>query len=347
MAFNINTTLIIIIIVLLILFFILIAFGIVGIDSTVNGLIEDVNQFAQSNLTIQPKTMFTIFYQQNPIPTGFQGNNFCYPLSIFLARCELSAIIFGSRTLQGLTSNVSDLQLPPQLSLAGKVGSRAILLKRANSNFYILANRGTLTGTDILNDVAAFQTPFINLDGQPLNNALVQQGFYQDWRSLAAQYNQIWADLPENSQLAIIGHSEGVAHAQFTALSYQQKPTKNIDLALYIYAPPRVGNNVFTDYIDTNIPNSWHISNQTDFIPSLPPASFVVNVDNYLYDELSQQVQTNLQVGSLSSNHYMDTYLCSLYPEADECQDITILWQEPAQILGMLNTDLQAPCALT
>ena len=347
MTFNFNSTLLIVIIILLILFFILIAFGIVGIDIAVNELFTEIEQFTQANLTINPKTMFNINYGQNPIPIGFQGTDFCYPLSIFLARCELSAIIYGSRTLQGLTSDANDLQLPPQLSIAGKVGNRAILLQRTGTNFFILANRGTLTSTDILNDIAALQTQFVNLDGQPLNNALVQQGFYQDWQSLAAQYNAVWNSLPENSQLAIVGHSEGVAHAQFTAVSYQQKPSKNIDIALYIYAPPRVGNNSFTDYIDVNIPNSWHISNQTDFIPDLPPSSFVISVDNYLYDELKQQVHTNLQVGSLSSNHYMDTYLCSLYSDANECQDINIVWQEPAQILRLLNTDLQAVCALT
>lgn len=338
MGTTLNTYLLIVIIIIIILFFLLIGIVIVSIDVTIFGVAKKVDNFVRSNLIVNAKDKFNIFYQQSSIPTGFnsQITDFDNNLAIFLARCQLSSIIYGSLTLQGLTPTEDDLQLPPELSIAGRVGNRAVLLKRQGTNFYILANRGTLTSTDILNDVAALQTQLLDLDGEIVNGALVQSGFYDDWRLLNKEYNQIWNIIPAGSQLIVIGHSEGVAHAQFTALSYFRKPNKQVDLALYIFAPPRVGNNLFTEQIKTNIPNNWSVVNQTDFIPDLPPSSFVINVDNYLYDELENQVQLNIQLGSLSNNHYMDSYLCGLFSGAEECKDISehIVWQYSAQKLS-------------
>ena len=332
---SIYTILLVIVIILIILFSIIIIVIFVYLDESVTTIIKEIEETVAENTEINPKTNYEIDYaQQDPIPTGFMGNDFSKDIGILLARCNMSAVIYGSLVQQGQKPPY-DLKLPPELTLISTVGSRAILLKRTGSDFYILANRGTLTTTDIIDDFAAGQVDFVNLDGQNLSKGLVQSGIYQNWKGLTSGYNNIWGMIPANSQLAITGHSEGCGHAQFTTLSYHQKTDKTVDLLMYVYAPPRIGNHIFTDTLETAVPNSWAIINQNDIVPSVPPSSFIVSSAVYLYDELTNRVISDFQAGSLSGDHNLDSYLCSIDPTAKECP--SSVWSNPARQLCALS----------
>ena len=341
----------IIIIIIIVVFFLLLIFGIYEIDDKVNQAISQAERFIEANTQINPKTDYVIDYSQNPIPTGFSGTDFSDSLAVFLDRCTMSSVIFADLTINNKTPTRADLQLPPQLELVTSVGTRAILLKRQGQEFYILANRGTLTVNDWINDFAANQVQYFNLDNQPLNNALVHDGFYSDWRTLVDQYNAAWAMIPDGAQVIVTGHSEGCAHAQFTTVAYQQKTDKSAQLAMYIYASPRVSNNVFADYLNTNIPNNWTINNQNDIVPAVPPAAFIVNDVTYDFDMLTNRVVSDIQLGSLSENHYLDSYLCSIDPSASECPP-RIIWQNPYRLLCLpgdtaVASDLDNPVTPT
>lgn len=362
--------LILVFIILVLVFLLLFAFicYVDGMQKSVGGAVGQVKDYFNSNLRIVPKTNYMIYYDQNPIPTNLpESNDFNTPWGVLLCRVMMSSYIYADKIINGKPVSRRDLQLPEELEFISGVGSRAILLQVKGTKTYILGNRGTVTRQDLIDDFNAPQEVFVNLDGNEMREdgdgdfALVHEGFYDNWIKLSDDYNNVYNSLPEGAELAIVGHSQGCGHAIFTAVSYQQKGSDNMNIQgkehsftisprdytnvinnkdisspfasfnspklgknklskimTYLMAPPRYGNKVFSDYIQEYLPNTWLLINESDIVPTVPPAAYYFDSNTYLYDIHSKQVLFNIQTGSLGFNHYLNTYLYAIYNEAKE-----------------------------
>jgi len=118
--------------------------------------------------------------------------------------------------------------------------------------------------------------------------------------------------------ILITGHSLGCACATFTALLLCDY-TKNIKL--YLFAPPRIGNHHFINKLNKDIPDNYAIVNVPDLIPNLPPVTFTTIGNTWLYENFTNKLILDYQLGSISLNHRLDTYACGLNHEQSFCRD--------------------------
>ena len=77
-----------------------------------------------------------------------------------------------------------------------------------------------------------------------------------------------------------------------------------IDLTLYTYAPPRVGDGTFVKFFDAHVPVNFRIVNRPDIVPRLPP----------LYDPVGNEIDFDSTsypnvAHSLACYHTLTTYL--------------------------------------
>lgn len=91
------------------------------------------------------------------------------------------------------------------------------------------------------------KVPYDNLDG-----GLVHVGWYTGWQKMqdeimTAVRDMIWNNQPKT--IFVTGHSLGGALAVFAALDIKKTSGFLGKINLYTYGQPRVGNNVFADYV--------------------------------------------------------------------------------------------------
>lgn len=319
-----------IIILLLILILLIIIYAYYYTTNTYHDGVKYVHNYINNNLRFVSKSNFDIYYDNDVLPTALPDQNFNYDWGYFLSQTIMSAYIYANNNIDNADSKLSvttkkavygDIQLPSRMRLVKNVQDKAILLHIIDTKIYILAIRGSITRHDIYDDLDAKQTLYYDLDKKYIERAYVHHGCYSNWIEYHYDYNDIWNYLPNGAQLAICGHSLGAAHALFTAVAFQRKTDKKVNIMCYLYGSPRLGNNVFIEYIKKNLLNSWAVVNESDYITSLPFSAYYFDTNTYLYDNFPRQIRGNIQAGSLGLNHYINSYACLLNPEAKESPD--------------------------
>lgn len=220
--------------------------------------------------------------------------------NISVAKTLISTIMSTYNTYSNL-----DPRLPSYINLITKIGSNCVLYSM-NNGVYIYSFRGTVTSGDVWTDFNFIQCPFKGNKSYK-DNILVHRGFYDLWllhnKSLLSSLN----DIKNATCIYITGHSLGAALAAFTALEYSNNTT--IPLYLYLFAPPRIGNNGFINSLYEKVQNSWAHINATDVVCELPPTTCPTFTSTYYYDDYRKIYRSDYQTGSIIGNHHLQTYL--------------------------------------
>lgn len=195
-------------------------------------------------------------------------------------------------------------------------------LRHKLKDIRIVCYRGTRTGDDVITDLDSVQTEMSNFP----NEILVHRGFYRLWSqykdNLMEYINQ---KCDSNSIIFVTGHSLGCASAIFTSLLLSIY-TKN--LYLYMFAPPRVGNHFFIHKLNESVPYNYSIINSTDLIPNLPFVTFPTLGNTWYYENFSNRYTLDIQMGSISVNHRLDTYKCGIEENYEKCKEP--IWNKAA-----------------
>ncbi len=222
-------------------------------------------------------------------------------------------------------------QLPPYVSFVTKIGTNGYLYK-LNDNKYIIAYRGTMSGEDIITDIEFSQMPMNGNGIASTNNnpILVHRGFYKLWEAQKEQISSIASVIRNAETIYITGHSLGAASAALTALELSQLVPKS-NMFLYLFAPPRTGNDAFTESLNNNVPHNWAIINQCDEVCSLPVSNVGLFGGSWIYDNYKKRYLLDIETGSLLDNHHLITYSAAL---GDDSQGkVTSHWNRKAIIL--------------
>jgi hypothetical protein len=170
--------------------------------------------------------------------------------------------------------------------------------------------RGTIGVFDWIDD---FEFRLVNFTDVP-NGGRTEDGFTQLYNSLSVRIpgsteqsslKEQMAALGSGLSLTVAGHSLGgalaILHAAVVASS-----DPSIELELYTFAAPMVGNATFVATFEKLVPNSYRIYNKPDIVPTLPSAWLG-------YEQVNTGIQINSQLypikHSLECYHSLLTYL--------------------------------------
>lgn len=228
--------------------------------------------------------------------------------------------------------NKFDPQLPDYIKHIGKVGEHGSLyqMKGMNPPVQILAFRGTQSKRDILTDFDFTQTLFKGngFISSNKNKALVHHGFYNLWLSHKDPLEAMAKEIKDGT-LYVTGHSLGSALATYSALDLKYR-LPNVNVVLYVFAPPRVGNDVFMDILEKAIPHHWAHINVRDVVCELPPSNCPTFTATYLYDDYRNIYRSDYQSGEIVTNHHLETYAHCLN---NVKTDPSPVWNRPSMII--------------
>lgn len=203
-------------------------------------------------------------------------------------------------------------------------------------NVYILVFRGTRTGEELINDLDSVQISFM----EKHDDILVHRGFYRLWRdTILPELNELYAEHfagRRNIKIIATGHSLGSANSLFTCLHLCRLFEKeDLTSKFYIenFASPRIGNDKFVEYLKRKLDNVITHINIPDIVPNLPPVTLSTLGSTWIYRDFDNIRQHDVQMGSVSINHRLDTYLYSISKEYSKSSGSNPLWFQPYRII--------------
>lgn len=139
----------------------------------------------------------------------------------------------------------------------------------------IAAFRGTVNNANFNEDVDFYKIQY------PLapEGALAHEGFYHAYQTLSRQVIAAasqYRDEHPSAKFIITGHSLGAALSTFAALDIKEQLKPATETTFYTYGSPRVGNDLFADYIFSHYPNGTYqrIVHTNDIYTHMPFTSF-------------------------------------------------------------------------
>jgi len=190
--------------------------------------------------------------------------------------------------------------------LASPIGGRQII---------IISFRGTKTSDDLITDLDSVQTEMAGYS----DNILVHRGFYRSWLPYRDEIKTfVKTKCNKNTIFLVTGHSLGCASALFTALMIS---VNHSNVKLYMFAPPRIGNHHLIHKLNQDIPDNHAIINIPDFVPTLPPITLTTIGNTWLYENFTHRYLLDYQMGSIMSNHNLNTYFCGLDEKQTFCKE--------------------------
>ena len=207
-------------------------------------------------------------------------------------------------------------------------------LTGVDEDIHVFTFRGTRTGVELVNDLDSVQ---VTLNGN--KKCKVHRGFYRLWKDNLLhirEYVNKYKD--KNIKIYLTGHSLGAANAIFTGL-YLSKYFK--DIYVENFAAPKIGNYEFIKLVDKKIKHNYTHINSNDVVTDLPPSTLHTIGDTWYYAKFNNTIVYDIQMGSVSRNHRLDTYLYGLEQiESGEIdKDLNIsscVWIRPALFLNFL-----------
>ena len=143
----------------------------------------------------------------------------------------------------------------------------------SEQNKIIVSFRGT-NGADITNwitNIVYYRVQYFEVAGSQ-----VHSGFFTAYRAISYQMLEgvrtLFAAHP-SADIVLTGHSLGAALATFAALDIKRSiPTFKNQFTFYTFGSPRIGNQVFADYVMTLFPNLYsRVVHYTDLVAHMPP----------------------------------------------------------------------------
>lgn len=179
-----------------------------------------------------------------------------------------------------------------------------LVVQSAADNSVLVAIRGTDTLLEWLIDAEFTPRAFQGAPGA----GLVEDGFASVYDTLTCTRTgsnvlSLAKQLPAGTKVTIAGHSLGAAVATLLAADIGAN-VPGLDLTLYTYAPPRVGDETFVKFFEAHVPVNFRIVNRPDIVPRLPP----------LYDAVGNEIDFDSTTSpavahSLACYHTLTTYL--------------------------------------
>ena len=146
----------------------------------------------------------------------------------------------------------------------------------------VVAFRGTeqTQWKDLLTDVKVMPTT-LNAEGVTTMNlfannseVMVHNGFltaYQSVRNVIFSQIKGIVTADENHwSIYVTGHSLGGALATLFAYECSKAELGDVEVVMYNYGSPRVGNKAFAEEFKAKVDSSWRFSNVSDIIPTVP-----------------------------------------------------------------------------
>lgn len=317
---TINFILLIVILIFIVIFCFFIIDYYYTISDFCNQVIDKTNSLIPSFSNIENHI---IDYSDDIDCNIFDTGEFNKDISILLANINMSSYNL---------SIDDDPIYPEYITYLNQIGNNGYLSKitddENNRNIYILSYRGTTSSHDLLTDLDSVQISYKGISSKQIKinkNIKVHRGFYNYWINNKSDLRQISKLLKLDDILIITGHSLGCSTASMTALGLSQYNSK-LNIQLYMFAPPRVGNDKFIYELDDNVPNNYAIINSSDLIPELPPVILPTIGNNWIYDNWSHQIKLDIQLGSIIQNHSLNTYMCGIDNTLESCNEIEPIW---------------------
>jgi hypothetical protein len=136
----------------------------------------------------------------------------------------------------------------------------------------VVAFRGT-NGADLENWITNIKGVSSQYPG--VTGAEVHTGFQQAYNDVKAQVNQAVKNLMAahtTAKIFVTGHSLGGALAVFAAVDIKKNLFASSSVTLYTYGQPRVGNDVFSDFIFSKLDGSYvRVTHYDDTVAHVPP----------------------------------------------------------------------------
>jgi len=189
---------------------------------------------------------------------------------------------------------------------------------------HIIAFRGALTQLEQYAAMDFMQVPYV-LGGESYGN--IYSGIskmYIDIHSTDKDKplrDQIypWVEkLDPNIPCYLVGHSFGGPYAILTALELilTYKISAN-NVFMYNYGATAVGDPVFAEIYDTNVPNSYRVVNTTDYAQNNPPQSITLGLHTYHYKHVGEEWSFTIDNDPPPFNNHMDIDYTQEEPQLD------------------------------
>lgn len=181
----------------------------------------------------------------------------------------------------------------PKTDLQGFIG-----IIPSQKTIYI-AYRGTSSYYNWLDDLQVKQVSYYTY---PECNCKIHNGFYNSALNIKNQTLESLINLKReypNYNVIVTGHSFGAAISQIIGMELVKE---GINLDIYNYGQPRIGDKKYADFVNTKLKHYWRFTHNKDIVPHLPP------IEGFSYYHSCREVFENI-------NNKL--YLCS---ESD-CED--------------------------
>lgn len=200
-----------------------------------------------------------------------------------------------------------DPALTKGVKLVTKVGTNGYLYTMNGD--YVYAFRGTMTAKDLIADLIFNQTLFKAKSYNANDQVLVHSGFYDLWKTHNDDIIESLKQIPSGATVYVTGHSLGAALAAYSALEISNARNDSNNTILYVFAPPRCGNDRFIDEITRLVPHQWATINRRDVVCDLPPPVCPTFTKTYLYDDYRVTQVSDFETGEIAGNHHLTSYL--------------------------------------
>ena len=168
----------------------------------------------------------------------------------------------------------------------------------------LIVIRGTDTLLEWLVDAEFAPTRFPAVQ----HSGLVEDGFYSVYSSLrcspsGADVLSLIRQSAPGTKVTVAGHSLGAAVATLLALDIAVA-LPEVDLTLYTYASPKVGDRTFAALCNARIATHFRIANKPDLVPHTPPlyehTGTLIQLDSTAFPAIAH---------SIDCYHTLTTYL--------------------------------------
>jgi hypothetical protein len=149
-----------------------------------------------------------------------------------------------------------------------------------NEDTVVLSFRGTASFRNVLADIKAWYAVHPPARGQwwATTRPFVHQGFLRSWQASGFQKKVIdriseiilsLKDKNKNVRVFVTGHSLGGALATLAAhdIATAVKCLPKMNLTVYTFGAPRVGNHAFAREVSERVPQLWNVINDQDTVP--------------------------------------------------------------------------------
>lgn len=147
--------------------------------------------------------------------------------------------------------------------LQGYIG----ILNKTKSIYVVL--RGS---SSIMNWFSDFEVRLVPYKSYPECNCFVHNGFYYSSLGITnttIHYVKILAELYPDYSVVVTGHSYAASCGQLIAMELERN---GINVKLYNYGQPRVGDSKYAAFVNKIITEYWRGTHNKDIVPHIPPS---------------------------------------------------------------------------